>query len=110
MTFPLSVADDVVTGDALLGAAVWVGLQGSVGTGVLVVAAPAGVHHTESVHLVCDLAAHVGEVGPAVTAGVAGLHVYGVRAVGVILTHPSDTVGTETVGVPHHQRTEQNQG
>ena len=109
MTFPLSVADDVVTGDALLGAAVWVGLQGSVGTGVLVVAAPAGVHHTESVHLVCDLAAHVGEVSPAVTAGVASLHVHGVRTVGVVLPHPSDTVGTEAQGGPHRQAAQQGQ-
>ena len=81
MTFPFSVADDVVTGDAHLGAAVRVGLQSSIRTGVLVVAAPAGVHHTESVHLVSDLAAHVREVSPAVTASVAGLHFDGVRAV-----------------------------
>ena len=98
MALPLSVADDVVTGDADLGAAVGVGLQRPVRTEVLVVAAPAGVHHAEGVHLVCDLAAHVGEVSPAVAAGVASLHVHGVRAVGVILTHSSDTVGTETVG------------
>ena len=107
VALPLSVADDVVTGDAHLGAAVGVGLQRPVRTEVLVVAAPAGVHHTESVHLVSDLAAHVREVSPAVTAGVASLHVHGVRAVGVVLPHPSDTVGTEAQGGPHHQAAEQ---
>ena len=78
---PLRVADNVVTGDSHLGTAVRVGLQSPVWAEVLVVAAPAGVHHTESVHLVSDLAAHVREVSPAVTASIAGLHVHRVRAV-----------------------------
>ena len=81
MALSLCVTDDVITGDAHLGAAVRVGLQSSVRTEVLVVAAPAGVHHAESVHLVGDLTAHIREVSPAVTASVAGLHVHGVRAV-----------------------------
>ena len=104
---PLRVADNVVTGDSHLGAAVRVGLQSPVRTEVLVVAAPAGVHHTESVHLVCHGAAHVREVSPAVAPGVASLHVYGVRAVGVVLSHASDTVSTETPATTHQHRAEE---
>ena len=107
MALSFRVTDDVITGDADLGAAVGVGLQGPVGAQVLVVTAPAGVHHTESVHLVGDLATHVRKVSPAVTPGIAGLHVYGVWAVGVVLPHPSDAVGTEAPAGPSQEGEEQ---
>jgi len=71
----IRVADDVSAGNSLLGAAVRVRLQSPERARVLVEAAPAGVHHAESVHLVGDLAAHVREIGPAVAAGIAGVHV-----------------------------------
>merc|ERR1712147_579782 len=75
VTVALSVTVSFIAGDPSLGAAPGVGLQSAEGAAILVIAAEAGVHQAQGVHLVCDLTSHVGEVCPAVTSGITGLHV-----------------------------------
>ena len=48
----------------------------------------------------CDLAAHVGEVSPAVAARVAGLHLDGVVALRAVLAHAAVRVEAEAVPGP----------
>ena len=51
ITVALSVAVGVITGDPCLGAAPGIGLQSAVGAAALVIAAEAGVHQAQGVHL-----------------------------------------------------------
>ena len=94
ITVALSVTVGVIAGDPGLGAAPGIGLQSAEGAAILVIAAEAGVHQAQGVHLhndatlaeshqntgilhlVCDLTSHVREVCPAVTSGITGLHVW----------------------------------
>ena len=92
ITVALSVTVGVIAGDPCLGAAPGIGLQSAEGAAILVIAAEAGVHQAQGVHLhnmmlhlqqnkgklylMCDLTSHVREVCPAVTSGITGLHVW----------------------------------
>ena len=51
ITVALSVAVGVITGDPCLGAAPGISLQSAVGAAILVIAAEAGVHQAQGVHL-----------------------------------------------------------
>merc|ERR1712147_433323 len=80
LTVAISITVHIITGDSLLGTAVRVGLQCPIGAAILVIAAPASILEAPCIHLMGDVSAHVREVRPTVAAGIASLHVYGVRA------------------------------
>ena len=102
ITVALSITVGVIAGDPGLGAAPGIGLQSAEGAAILVIAAEAGVHQAQGVHLhnmmlhlqqnegkldlVCDLTSHVREVCPAVTSGITGLHVWDYKF-GLVVQH-----------------------
>ena len=109
ITIALSVTVGVIAGDPGLGAAPGIGLQSAEGAAILVIAAEAGVHQAQGVHLhiiklhlqqnegkldlVCDLTSHVREVCPAVTSGITGLHVWDYKF-GLVVQHSALVMST----------------
>lgn len=86
----------IITGDSHFCAAPSVRLQGSIGTCLLVVAAKAFIHHTESIRFMSDDTPHVREIIPAVAPGIAGLAIYTVWTLLAILPDSPTGVKAES--------------